>query len=185
MIKIEKTGQFTLYALLLVTVIPLVFAIVMYFGNWLVPSDRTNHGQLLLPPDNIKSLNLEDTQGSPWPTVGQSLNWLMLYYESQPCQDTCIEQMRLMRQVHIALGKESGRIQRVLVLPDVSENMPLEQQYPHLQLLQSYNPEQFAMGKGLYIVDPNGNIMMYYPANDMGQAVRKDLKKLLRNSTIG
>lgn len=185
MIKSEKTGQFTLYVLLMVTVIPLVFAIVMYFGNWLVPSSSTNNGQLLLPPSNIESLSLEDKQGLLWPAVGQSLTWLMLYYESQPCQDTCVEQMQLMRQVHIALGKESGRIQRVLVLPDLSENMQLEQQYPHLQLLQSYNPDQFAMGKGLYIVDPNGNIMMYYPANDIGQAVRKDLKKLLRNSTIG
>jgi hypothetical protein len=41
------------------------------------------------------------------------------------------------------------------------------------------------LGQGLYLVDPLGNIMMYYSTAFVGKELLKDLKKLLRNSNIG
>ena len=110
MAEITKFSKFYLYAIFLVTVIPLVLAVIMYFSHWLIPSTRTNHGQLLLPPIDIKSLYLQDVTGLSWPAVDQQLIWLILYYQPQECRDICLEQVKMMRKMHIALGKEAIRV---------------------------------------------------------------------------
>ena len=57
--------------------------------------------------------------------------------------------------------------------------------YPALIQLESFVPGTFIKGHGIYLVDPLGNIMMYYGFDFAGKELLKDLKKLLKNSNIG
>ena len=64
-------------------------------------------------------------------------------------------------------------------------NEQLKKDYPALIQLTSQTTEFFVMGEGIYLVDPLGNIMMYYAKDFVGKQLLKDLKKLLKNSNIG
>jgi hypothetical protein len=57
--------------------------------------------------------------------------------------------------------------------------------YLALIQLKSLSLEPFELGQGIYVVDPLGNIMMYYSKDFVGKELLKDLKKLLRTSNIG
>ena len=39
--------------------------------------------------------------------------------------------------------------------------------------------------RGIYIVDPHGNLLMSYPASGSARGLLKDLERLLRLSSIG
>ncbi len=104
------------------------------------------------------------------------------------CSDgdnSCEEATRLLRQITIALGKEGHRVARLLVQQTGALNAQLQQGYPALIQLTSSATEVFNKGQGIYLVDPLGNIMMYYSKNFVGKELLKDLKKLLKNSNIG
>jgi hypothetical protein len=54
--------------------------------------------------------------------------------------------------------------------------------YPALQHLTGALTE---LEEGIYLVDPIGNLVLFYPLTDAGQPVLDDLKKLLKLSQIG
>ena len=62
----KKTNRLTLYAVFCVTAVPLAIAMVMYFNLWGVPDGRTNFGQLLLPPNQLKQTQLVNEKAVPW-----------------------------------------------------------------------------------------------------------------------
>jgi cytochrome oxidase Cu insertion factor (SCO1/SenC/PrrC family) len=181
----KKTNRFTLYAVFGVTAVPLMIAIVMYFNLWAVPDGRTNFGQLLLPPNQLQQVQLLDENEMPWSQEEAEKRWLVVYLTSNNCDKSCQEATHLLRQINIALGKEAHRVTRLLVQQTGAFNAQLQQEYPALIQLTSSATEVFKKGQGIYLVDPLGNIMMYYSKNFVGKELLKDLKKLLKNSNIG
>ena len=181
----KKTNRFTLYAVFGVTAVPLMIAMVMYFNLWAVPDGRTNFGQLLLPPNQLQQTQLVDEKDLPWSQEEADRRWLVVYLTPQACDQACQEATHLLRQINIALGKEAHRVTRVFVNQKGPANPQLTEQYPALLQLTSQSPEFFELGQGIYLVDPLGNIMMYYSYDFVGKELLKDLKKLLKNSNIG
>ena len=181
----KKSNRFTLYAVFGVTAVPLMIAIVMYFNLWAVPDGRTNFGQLLLPPNQIHQVQLLQENDTPWSQEGAGKRWLAVYLTPQNCDQSCQEATHLLRQINIALGKEAHRVTRLLVRQAGSFDSQLKQDYPALVQLKSQVSDAFKMGEGIYLVDPLGNIMMYYSKDFVGKELLKDLKKLLKNSNIG
>lgn len=181
----KKTNRWTLYAVFGVTIVPLLFAMVMYFNLWGVPDGRTNFGQLLLPPNDLTQAQLVDQEQSEWSQLEADKRWLVVFLPNGQCTKACEETMHLLRQINVALGKEAHRVSRILVNQDGVVSEPLQQRYPALIQLQSLSAEAFVAGEGIYIVDPLGNIMMHYNTDFVGKELLKDLKKLLRTSNIG
>ncbi|HET9843104.1 MAG TPA: hypothetical protein VFP93_00435, partial [Gammaproteobacteria bacterium] len=52
-------------------------------------------------------------------------------------------------------------------------------------LLPNPNAKEYLQVGAFYIVDPQGNIMMYYPGDLTMKSVLTDLKRLLKISKIG
>ena len=181
----KKTNRLTLYAVFCVTAVPLAIAMVMYFNLWGVPDGRTNFGQLLLPPNQLKQTQLVNEKAVPWSQEDADKRWLVIYLTPQECDKACKEATYLLRQINVALGKEAHRVTRFLVNQKGAYNEQLKKDYPALIQLTSQAAEFFAMGEGIYLVDPLGNIMMYYSKDFVGKELLKDLKKLLKNSNIG
>ena len=103
-----------------------------------------------------------------------------------------------MRQIRTLLGRDTPRLQNVLVMTGVVDsvlNLFLVE-YPDLvvipnsnQMLESQlqNPdvEQVGLTPRLYLVDPDNNYMMYYPVEIDHYRVLDDIKKLMKLSQIG
>jgi hypothetical protein len=181
----NKSNRFTLYAVFAVTAIPLMIAMIMYFNLWAVPDGRTNFGELLLPPEQLQDAQLQAANSLEWSQEQADKRWLIVYVAPSECLAACAEATHLLRQIHVALGKEAHRVTRLILNQQGQDEAQMALDYPALIQLKSLAPDTFINGQGIYLVDPLGNIMMYYGVDFVGKELLKDLKKLLKNSNIG
>lgn len=180
-------GRVQLILIMLAFVGPLLLASWMYFGqNW-PPTGRMNHGHgVLLDP--IVSL-WDELPSSPL-AARSADHWL----NSARCDDECRESLHLLRQSRLVLGHKMTRVLRVFLHGDSPpDKVFLEQQQQGLitirddglfRLLTESSPGALKPD-GIYLVDPLGNLVMYFPPDlDPGDMV-DDIKHLLQFSRIG
>ena len=93
----------------------------------------------------------------------------------------------MLRQMHVLLAKDAGRVRRVLLAtPALSPatQAQLTATYPKLGVVQaSALPDDLA--DGVYLMDPVGNVILEYRYDQAGKPLLADLKKLLRVSRLG
>ncbi len=179
----NTASKLSLVTMLLVCLVPLMLAFIMYFYQWAVPEGRTNNGTLLMPPEQLSSVLLTPIKV---PDVAPDTAWKIIYVPTKACAEACVKDMHMTRQLHLALGKEAGRVIRILLVDEPhAEAVNGLDDYPNLTLAAVSDRRIFSKGEGVYIVDPLGNIMMFYTFAQIGKPILKDLKKLLRNSNIG
>jgi hypothetical protein len=120
-------------------------------------------------------------KGSDGQLLTEGGTWWLWVVSPGDCLGECATAVHQLRQLHILLNKDSDRVQRGLVTePGVAPSLLAE--YPGAQHLTG---ELTALREGIYIVDPIGNLVLYYPLSDAGKPVLSDLKKLLKLSQIG
>lgn len=138
----------------------------------------TNEGVFVDPPLTVAELGLTDSNGLP---LTEGATWWLWVVTEQDCLGECATAVHQLRQLHILLNKDSDRVRRGLVTePGVAPGLLGE--YPALEHLTG---PLTALSEGIYIVDPIGNLVLYYPLEDAGKPVLTDLKKLLKLSQIG
>jgi len=173
---------------------PLLVASLLYYGNFSgLPIGRTNHGRLLEP-----IVNLNDAAGRPSLsdlTAGETDEyWVLIYVNADECGDACTEALYRLRQSRWMLGNEMSRVKRVFLHGRTApDTLFLEQQHQGLiavsdrnlgQLLQAKRPQNLPAG-GLYLVDPLGNLVLYFTADLAPGDMVDDIKHLLKLSRIG
>ena len=185
----KKKGRIQLILIMLFFLAPLFAAWWLYFGQIWQPAGRTNNGVLL---DPVVSLRVRQP-GSV--VIAESGNkWLMIYANRAPCDDDCRHSLLMLRQSRIVLGNDATRVDRVFLHGDSPpDKVFLEEQHQGLittrddglfQLLTESGPGDLKPG-GIYLVDPLGNLVMYFPPDlDPGDMV-DDIKHLLEFSRIG
>ena len=106
-----------------------------------------------------------------------------------------------MRQVRLAQGENLRRVQRLFLATGASPESGLQEvlmEYPDMAVAR-LSPEQAAMiapvfsiegnpmqGAGnVYLVDPLGNLMMYYGPDADPRGMIQDLQRLLKYSHTG
>lgn len=185
----KKKGRVQLILIMLFFLGPLIVAWWMYFGQIWQPAGRTNHGELLDPV-----INLWERQPASALIAESGDNWLMIYANRAPCDDDCRQSLYMLRQSRLVLGNKMTRVHRVFLHGDSPPDKVFleEQQQGHktikddglFQLLTENGPGDLKPG-GIYLVDPLGNLVMYFPPDlDPGDMV-DDIKHLLEFSRIG
>ena len=120
--------------------------------------------------------------------------WVLLYRETGACESTCREALYTVRQARLMLGKEMDRVRRIFLHGDIPpDTVFLAEEHPGLitiedsaldELLNKKRPAELPAG-GYFLVDPLGNLVMYFrPDLDPANMV-DDIKHLLRLSRIG
>lgn len=179
-----------LLAIIALVVFPILLAWLMYlYGGNLVTVNRTNNGELILPPKDFARLSVDSV-------AILDGKWALLIPGSIDCDRTCQQLLYYTRQVHIALGKDADRLQRIYISAAGDLNQEFEallaDEYPLLKVLyrdgniiaEIFGADWKKIPK-VYVVDPLGNIMMVYTADLLGKPMLKDLKHLLKVSNIG
>ncbi len=168
---------------------PLALAAWMYYAGQLQPEGRTNHGVLLQPIVNLPEAVAE----SPLHSTGDG-HWVLLYANDAVCDEPCRQSLYTLRQSRLMLGREMDRLVRVflhgetppdtLFLAEEHEGLVALQDSALQVLLNNKKPTDAAAG-GYFLVDPLGNLVMYFePGIDPGAMV-EDIKHLLELSRIG
>ncbi|MGI9272374.1 MAG: SCO family protein [Woeseiaceae bacterium] len=186
----RKSARPQLLLIALVFFGPLLVAAWMYYGGHFNPTAAgSNHGALLEPLVNLS----EQVPGSELLAQSQG-HWLLLYSNSESCTEACVEALYTMRQGRLMLGKEQDRLMRAFLhgdtlpdkvfLADEHQGLITTQDENLSGLLNNKKPAELASG-GYFLVDPLGNLVMYFrPDIDPSEMV-DDIKHLLRLSHIG
>lgn len=185
--------------LLLITALlfaaPLLLAIALYIKPDLVQLGAKNHGLLVTPARPLDAISLAVDGGIRDKTLLEG-KWTWTTFIEGPCAEACAGQLYKSRQVRLALGKDMDRGQRLLV--QVGEPAALDpdllKAHPDLIVasvdstadwLQQFHVDGDVLNtEHLYLVDPLGNLMMYYPASIEGPMILKDIQRLVRISWI-
>ena len=186
----QKKSRLQLAFIAVVFLGPLVVAAWLYNqGESHVPSGRTNSGALLEPivsvSDHLSALAVAGQQGR---------SWLLIYANTAHCDDPCRSALYTYRQARLMLGKEMDRVGRVFLHGDsLPDTVFLAEEHPGLitiedsslsGLLNNKRPAELLAG-GYFLIDPHGNLVMYFqPDLDPAKMV-DDIKHLLRLSRIG
>ncbi len=187
----KKTTWARVQMLLIASVFfgPLAVATWMYYGGALQPEGRTNNGALLEPIVSIVSA-LPDSNII---AVGDGF-WLLLYSNSGACEQACEEALYTLRQSRKMLGKEMDRLKRVflhgdsspdtVLLADAHAGLITLRDTDFSLLLNNKTPATLPAG-GYFLMDPLGNLVMYFEPNINPSDMVEDIQRLLKLSRIG
>ena len=155
---------------------PLLFAAWMYYS-----------GDALEP-----IVSLVDTV--PGSAIHDGRSWRLLYANNGECGESCREALYTLRQSRLMLGKEMDRVERVFLhgeqapdtLLDAEEHRGLVslQDTALRAVLDDKKPASLQAG-GFYLIDPHGNLVMYFSPDVAPRDMVDDIKRLLKLSRIG
>jgi cytochrome oxidase Cu insertion factor (SCO1/SenC/PrrC family) len=193
----KQNKKFTLTLLTLIFVVPMLAAWLSASKGWFLSNNKVNHGTLLQPPLSIFTLDLRDDSGNQINNQLQGKWWLM-YLTENPKTQLSLHNLYYLRQIRQATGKDRERIERAVITTQAQAGVSawVAQKYPgtrhfiisstKLGELESNLPKKLALQMGsLYLVDPLGNIMLFYTPNAAPKGILKDLQKVLKVSQIG
>jgi cytochrome oxidase Cu insertion factor (SCO1/SenC/PrrC family) len=174
----------------LVSVFPIVAALFFYYLA--PPEARMNHGELL-PPARLPAQPLPLLSGGAFRFEQMKGKWLLLQIDSGSCEARCRDKLYAMRQIRLAQGKDMMRLERVWLVSDESRPAPdLLAEYEGTLVVRAAGSESLAAfpaltdrAAHLYVIDPQGNLMMRFPEKPDPTRMIKDLQRLLRPSRIG
>lgn len=185
----NKSARIQLLLIAAVFFVPLIAATWMYSTGYFAPSATTNHGALLEPVVSIP----ETLPQSPLIELSDG-RWVMLYPHAGDCGADCRDGLYRLRQTRLMLGSEMDRVARVFLHADSPpDRVFLESEHPGLEtinderlgdLLERKRPEVLQAG-GIYLIDPLGNLIMYFAPDVDPRDLVDDLKHLLDLSRIG
>jgi len=186
----DPAGRVQLFLMSLVFFGPLILAAWLYFsGTGFQPQGRTNHGELLEP-----LLDIGDALPDAAIHAHNDGHWLLVYSNTGACDPACEFALLTLRQSRLMLGQEMERLRRVFLHGDTApDTVFLANEHPGLitlrdsklsELLEDKRGTKRAAG-GYFLIDPLGNLVMYFrPDIDPGDMV-EDIDHLLELSRIG
>jgi hypothetical protein len=196
-----------LIIILLMSLAPLVAALIVYFIPELRPEGSAAYGELVQPQrpmPNAKDLPLTTLDGKPFDLGSLKGKWIMMAADGAACPEACARKLYIIRNTHASQGKHVERLARVWFITDdapvpekvleaykgavmVRVNPVVLQQFLLGGAAGSVMPEQARQGLStpIWVIDPLGNLMLQYPAVADPEMFRKDIRMLIKSSRIG
>ena len=185
MSEVPKSQRKTLLVLVALFFVPLAAAFILYYGVGWRPAGGTNHGELLQP---VRQL----------PAGGDKLleKWALVYVGDGRCDADCRQALVFARQTRLSLNKEMSRVNRVfLTVGNCCDLAYLDKEHEGIKVYDVSDPEPLAqllsvlppgdLNHWLFVIDPQGNIVMRYDVRQNPRGLLEDMKKLLKLSHIG
>ena len=186
----RKSARLQLLLIAAVFFGPLLIAAWLYYGGYFAESlGRSNHGALLEP-----IINLGDELPDSALQAHSENGWLLLYASDRDCGEACRDALYTTRQSRKMLGKEMDRVRRVFLHGSTPpDTVFLTAEHPGLitiedaslsGLLDNKRPTDLPAG-GYYLIDPLGNLVLYFRPDIEPSDMVDDMKRLLKLSRIG
>jgi hypothetical protein len=181
-----------------VFMLPLIVAVLMRIGVIdILPQSRTNRGILVQPP-----LAME------WPAAQSEAlggRWVLAVPLPARCNDRCEHRLAGLRQLHLALGRQQAHVRIFLIAQytDVALDFDVPQEnsrmlaiYPYFDIAPDRDREFSGplmkarsraletgpdSADGIYLIDPQGRIMMYYHQDTDPNDIKSDVEHLLKH----
>lgn len=192
----------TVALLIVVFIAPFIAAWALYLSApRLGLAGRAAHGTLVQPPRPLGEFRLRDAAGRPFTAADLRGRWWLVYVGGTDCDALCGESLYKMRQVRLAFGVDMRRIGRLYIMDAETPGPSLRALLPHhAGLVAAGGAEEevdtlvdrFVVdGRDprragrIYVVDPEGRLVLWYRPGAHPDGLLKDLRRLLRASRIG
>ncbi|MDG0023524.1 cytochrome C oxidase subunit I [Trinickia sp. Y13] len=186
------------WMVLLIALVCAAPVIASYFTYYVLKpkGGATNYGTLIDPQRPIsEALIVKDEANKPMALASLRGRWLMISVDRSACDQACATKLYFMRQIRATQAGERERIVTVWLRTDADAVPPaIEQAYPDTRkliadpaALAAWLPTEAGTRDTdhIYLVDPNGNLMMRFPAHPDPSKIKRDISKLLSSSSIG
>ncbi|RNF82905.1 hypothetical protein [Montanilutibacter psychrotolerans] len=176
----------------------LIAIFMMFFGSMLVagvlrftgwmPEGRKNFGEMLQPPSDIRELSPALVGGGDYAWNRDARTWRIVVAAPAECDAACAKLAHDLDTVWRLFGKDADRV-HVLWLCDGPACMPpasvqrprtLKQVRPDPRLSASLPRLDDPKGLPVYVIDPNGFVILRYAPGFDPAGLRADLAKLLK-----
>ena len=161
---------------------PFAAALLLYHAPW---------GVAWLPqlPGTRELLDRPLPLPQAWRTgSGDAHPWQLIYARMSPCEQQCAQHLGRLLQVQVALGRDREHVQRVVWHvgnPPQRGDLSLE-----ARSLDDAAGREVAAALGaagmvngrVYVADPQGSVILAYPADVEQKELLRDLKRLLAGS---
>lgn len=175
-------SRIALVAVIVAFAVPVLIAKLVLDNHW-YQGGVTNEGAMLVPP-----IELGDTLNQQLPP-----KWRIGYVVDGNCEAKCQQALYALNQTDIALGRESDRVQPiVLSRGEIEFSLDQVPMVQHLTNAELINALADLPAQRIFISDPMGNVILHYETFADEEAMRteaksmlSDLRKLLKLSKIG
>ncbi|CAM3604550.1 Thioredoxin domain-containing protein [Bordetella sputigena] len=116
-----RRGRSVLIAIFLITLAPILGAVVMYLNPQWWPDDSSNYGTLVQPQRDIPGaaeLPLATLDGQPFDLSSLKGKWLLMTADGGECPESCARKLFIIRNTHASQGKNVDRVARVWFITD-------------------------------------------------------------------
>jgi len=190
----QKSFRYQIWLMLII-----VFGVIA-FGFLMVPKSEeqrqkmielfgtTNQGQLVKPALDVSSL----LNGIP---ASEKPKWQIVIVGGDTCGQVCEDILLNTRQIHMLLGKYTGRVQRTFLQSpnQLLDTQWLTEQHPFLQLadldtaqfkqlLVNNSADWDMVSTRYFVVTPDNKAILYFTADNDANGLLDDLKHLLKYS---
>ena len=189
------SGKKKFLMMVAVFVTPVVLGTILFFNLELLGIEKgsTNYGNLVHPalPAVVADLKQGDSVAVREETIAKS--WTMAYVEPKACDQVCLDKLTLIKKVRLLTNEKMRRVRTLFVTSKAIESSIDKSQYNDMVMTNVINENSeflkqfpYRETKPIYLIDPYGNIMMYYPQDDLNaKKIIKDINRLLKYSQLG
>lgn len=144
-----------LICLILAFFCPILISYLLYYNHEHFNLKTAHHGVLINPPIDVKNL---------WQSTGSN-QWQIVHVTKNACDSDCEDVAHTLNQIKKALGKNSERVS-----------------FKTISSQQAIGKQGFSAENKIYLVDPSGNLFMYYVDTANPMNILKDLNHVLEIS---
>ncbi len=177
-----RRNRFTLFALFGLFFGVMLVAGILRFSGW-QPAGMKNHGELLEPPVDLRGQVPRLQAGGEYAWSAGERRWRVLVAPPAGCGDDCLRIARELDLVWQLSGSAAGRIDLLWLgappsgaVADAATRVLRADPALRAKLPRVDDPA----GVPVYVVDPNGFVILRYPPGFDPGGLRADLAKLLK-----
>lgn len=179
---VARRNRRTLLVIALIFLGSFALAGALRFSGWR-PAGTRNHGEMLQPPGDARAVTPRELDGSPYAWQPQARLWRIAVAAPPHCGDACLRLAQDLEKVRLLQSREADRV-HVLWLGDYPDGAPRS---PALHRLREDAALRAALpraddpsGVPVYVIDPNGFVILRYAPGSDPAGLRADLAKLLK-----
>jgi hypothetical protein len=165
----------------------MLIAGVLRFSGW-HPAANQAHGELLQPPGDLRAIVPQLADGQPYRWSPAARTWRIALAPPADCADACVKLGGQLDTVWQLMGQDADRV-HVLWIGEppaaLARFSPLRVLRPSDALRDALPRATPATGEDprgvpVFVIDPNGFVIMRYPPGFDPAGLRADLAKLLK-----
>ncbi|MEO8000611.1 MAG: hypothetical protein ABI644_01960 [Arenimonas sp.] len=171
----------------------LLLIVAMFFSSFLIawglrlsgwtPSGSKNLGELIQPPKDLSQAGFLYADGKPYAWETEKHIWRVVVVPGENCQLVCTKMTDTLLRIWETQGRQADRVD-VLWFGDLPKDahtfrkLFVMQSSPALQTALTFTSTDDSLP--VYLIDPNGFLVMQYRPGFEPSDLRKDLARLLK-----